>query len=246
MNPTNADCDVLTRRNLEGALLVLGTRNFQKRSSCAVSVGEGRRVRSIVDANAHSLERAGENELLDGSPRQITRLQVIACGSDLDFFGAYDGNDFVVTSSVEGTRSARIHGGFTEADAVPSLPRQYQVCGSEKGRDESGRRPRVQLLRLAHLQQPAQVHDSDSVGERERFFLVVCHQHRRDAKLPLHLADRAAAAPLGSWRRERRTVRPGAALQACGQAPGRQQRAAAVRRTAGTAGARPSLPMRPI
>ena len=56
----------------------------------------------------------------------------------------------------------------------------------------------------AHLQQAAEVHDADAVGHRERFFLVVGHEHRRDAELALHLADRAAQllADLGVERTE--------------------------------------------
>ncbi len=80
------------------------------------------------------------------------------------------------------------------------------------------RRARVQLAGRTHFEQASQVHHADAVGEREGFFLVVRDQHRRDAEFALDLADRAAAAPRGSWRRGRRTARRAAALRACAQA----------------------------
>ena len=71
--------------------------------------------------------------------------------------------------------------------------------------DEARLRPRVQIVGLAALEQPALVHDADAVGERERFFLVVRDEDRRDAELALDLADRAAQflADLGVERTER-------------------------------------------
>ena len=49
----------------------------------------------------------------------------------------------------------------------------------------------VQLVGSPALQQAAEVHHADSVGERERFLLVVRDQHGRDLQLALNLADRA-------------------------------------------------------
>ena len=43
----------------------------------------------------------------------------------------------------------------------------------------------------AHLEQAPEIHDADAVGQRERLFLVMRHQHGGDAQLALHLADRA-------------------------------------------------------
>ena len=49
--------------------------------------------------------------------------------------------------------------------------------------------PRVQLVGPAHLEQAAEIHHADAVGEREGFFLVVRDEHGGDAELALHLAD---------------------------------------------------------
>ena len=43
-----------------------------------------------------------------------------------------------------------------------------------------------------HLEQAAQVHHADAIGQRERFFLVVRDQHGGDLQLALHLANGAA------------------------------------------------------
>ena len=50
----------------------------------------------------------------------------------------------------------------------------------------------VQLVGPAALEQAAEVHHADAIGQRERFFLVVRDEHGGDLQLALHLADRAA------------------------------------------------------
>ena len=69
--------------------------------------------------------------------------------------------------------------------------REQQVRRAEEGGDEARRRARVQLVRPADLEQAAEIHHADAIGEREGFFLVVRDQHGGDAELALHLADRA-------------------------------------------------------
>jgi hypothetical protein len=52
MNPTHAYGDVLSRLNLESALLMLSTRDFEKRASRTVTVRKWGSVVIIFDTNA--------------------------------------------------------------------------------------------------------------------------------------------------------------------------------------------------
>ncbi len=70
------------------------------------------------------------------------------------------------------------------------LPTEQQVGRAEEGGDEARGGARVQLVRAAHLEQAAEVHHADAVGQREGFFLVVRHEHGGDAELALDLTDR--------------------------------------------------------
>ena len=104
--------------------------------------------------------------------------------------------------SLDGTS---IHRRGAETDAFAGLSRKQQVGSAEERRDKARGRPGIQLVGLVALQQAAEIHDTDAVGEREGFFLVMRHQHGSDAELALDLADRAPEflADLGVERTER-------------------------------------------
>jgi hypothetical protein len=92
-----------------------------------------------------------------------------------------------------------------EANALLGLLREQQICGTKKGRDEARRGTVVQLVGPAGLQQTAEVHHADSIGECESLLLIVRDEHGGDLQLALHLADRTTQlfADLGVERTER-------------------------------------------
>ena len=67
-----------------------------------------------------------------------------------------------------------------------------QVGAAHEPRDERARRPLVDVLRGAHLLDPALVHDGDAVGHGQRFLLVVGDEDGGDARLALDPADLVA------------------------------------------------------
>src|SRR6202011_1313885 len=95
--------------NLEGALLVLSARDFEKCAAGAIAVGERRSLLAVLDANAHSLESTRKDNLLDRSAREVAGSQVLARGCNLDFFGADDGNHFMFARALEGSGCAGVH-----------------------------------------------------------------------------------------------------------------------------------------
>src|SRR6516225_7329477 len=109
---------------------------------------------------------------------------------ELHFLGAHDRHHFVL-GRTRGALGAA-HGLAAYLDAIGCTPREEQAGGTEKGRHETRRRPRVQLMGRAYLQQPALVHDADAVRHGESLLLVVGHQYGGDTELALHLADGAA------------------------------------------------------
>src|SRR5262245_45459434 len=72
------------------------------------------------------------------------------------------------------------------------LSGEQQIRRTEEGGHEASGGARVELIRPAHLEQTAEVHDADAIRQRESFFLVVRDEHGGDAELALHLPDRAA------------------------------------------------------
>jgi hypothetical protein len=79
--------------------------------------------------------------------------------------------------------------GDAEADAVGGLACEQQVRGTQESCDESRGGLRVQVVGVAHLEQPPMIHDANRIGQRKGFFLIVRHQDRGDPELALHRAD---------------------------------------------------------
>ena len=74
--------------------------------------------------------------------------------------------------------------------AIAVRPEQ-QIGAAQERRDEPRAGPLIQRARLADFLEPAAVHDADPVRHAEGFFLIVRHEHRRDADGALNLADPA-------------------------------------------------------
>ena len=117
-------------------------------------------------------------------------VKQIAHRREHDVLGAHDDGRFVAAAQRVGpavdleVRLAELH------VAIPVRAEQ-EIRAAEERRDEPRAGPLIQRARLADFLEPAAVHDADSVGHAERFFLVVRHEHRRDSDGALDLADRA-------------------------------------------------------
>src|SRR5665213_3199684 len=59
------------------------------------------------------------------------------------------------------------------------------IDGAEKRRDESRARLEINLFGSADLFEPAFVHHAQAVGERQRLFLIVSDEQKRDADAAL-------------------------------------------------------------
>ena len=86
----------------------------------------------------------------------------------------------------------RASAGGTEADLL--RPQRARLAGllqqidlADEVGDEARARALVDLGRRADLLDPALVHHGDAVAHRQRLFLVVRHEHQRDAEPPLQL-----------------------------------------------------------
>ena len=64
-----------------------------------------------------------------------------------------------------------------------------EVERADEGGDEAGARRIVDFARRPDLLDRALVHHDDAVGHRQRFFLIVGDEDRRDAELALQRAD---------------------------------------------------------
>ena len=121
--------------------------------------------------------------------------------------------------------------------ALNDLCRKNRQRADERS-NKAAARPVVDFQRRADLLNPALIHHHDPVRHGERFFLVVGHIDRGDAKLALDGADFGPQrnADLGIKRRQGLVEQQNAWLDR--QRPGQVPRAAAGRRKAGTDSAR--------
>src|ERR1700689_481937 len=162
MNAPHAEGDALTRYDAEGALLMLRARDLEER--CAFTVRRACQERlggPVAQAYADRLERAGESDLIDGAAAEVIGTQARLAGGEFHFLRPDDGDDLVLARAGWGFSGEPL--GRAEPQAILRLAREQEVRGAEKGCDEARRRPRVQLIRAAELEQPPQVHDADAV-----------------------------------------------------------------------------------
>src|SRR5690606_19009762 len=85
-----------------------------------------------------------------------------------------------------------LENGRAEPHALALVPPEQQVRSPEEGGDEPRARLRVEHSRRIGVLEPAAIHDPDAIRHRERFFLIVRDEDRRDADRALDLADGAA------------------------------------------------------
>jgi len=74
----------------------------------------------------------------------------------------------VLAPTIDAFRSRHIDRRGAEADPVRGLARQQQVGCTEKSRDKARGRARIEFVGWRGLQQSAEIHDADAIGERER------------------------------------------------------------------------------
>ena len=171
---------------------------------------EGRRRRHAAHAaqsrqlQAQALERAqvGGLEHLGRAERQ--RRQLLLRGRYLDVLGPEQDLD-AAASVVTGGLGAQRDLDRAERQAARRRLADEQVGGAEEGGDERRLRSQVELLGLAHFEQPTEVQHGDAVAELERLLLIVRHEDGGDAEIALHAADGLAQldADLGVERAER-------------------------------------------
>ena len=189
MHAAQTHRDALSLLHLETAMRVPGAGHLQGDAAVTVAAREQRRGHGLIEADAQPLERAGEGHLIDDALPKVARAERLARRRDLHFLGAHD-RDHLVLRPARGALGAA-HGLAADLDTVGRAAGEEQVRGAEEGRHEARRGPRVQLVRRAHLQEPALTHDADAVRQGKGFLLVVRHEHGRDPELALHLADGA-------------------------------------------------------
>ena len=159
---------------------------------------------SSVRPHAHAFQRAGEHHLFHDARGEVAATSSVSREAASSISSGRTTATTSCSRAVLGALGGRDRGAAPNCMPSRSLPRQQQVGRAEEGGDEARRRARVQLVGPAHLEQAPEVHDADAVGQRERLFLVVRHEHGGDPELALHLADGAAQflADLGVERAE--------------------------------------------
>ncbi len=65
---------------------------------------------------------------------------------------------------------------------------EHVECADE-GRNKARGRTVIDIKRSADLICPTFMHDDDTVGDRQCFFLIMCHEDSRDAQLLLDRTD---------------------------------------------------------
>src|SRR6185437_1427960 len=192
MRPPNADGDLLARADGESALLELRARCFEENGAIGVAMSEDRNVGCLIESNAGALQGPGEEHLLDYTTSQVVRGdELLVRARDLDLLRPYDRHDFPLAPPDGRSRAMEAWRSRSPARAVRPLAREDEIGSPEEGRHEAGYRAGIEVLRSAALEQTAEIHHPDLVGHGEGFFLIVSHQDGGNAKLPLHLADRA-------------------------------------------------------
>jgi hypothetical protein len=79
-----------------------------------------------------------------------------------------------------------------EPDSVIDAFSNEKIRAAEESRDELGLRPEIKLVGTTDFQEAAGVHDPDAISELECFLLIMGHEDRGNAELPLDLADRSS------------------------------------------------------
>ena len=117
-------------------------------------------------------------------------------------------------------RPAAIHAGRFEPHALgphqagAAAGEADEIGDAQELRDEAVGRPEIGLGRRRDLLGPALVQHHDAVGERQRLFLVVRHQQRRDAEPCAAAASARPAAPRAACGRARPAARRAAGCRA--------------------------------
>src|SRR5690606_31609384 len=79
--------------------------------------------------------------------------------------------------------------GIAKPHIAVAVVAEEEICGPEEGSDETRCRLPVQRARLADFLKATAIHDTDSVGHAEGFFLVMGDENRRNADGALNVAD---------------------------------------------------------
>ena len=106
------------------------------------------------------------------------------CGEG-DVLRANERNDGAIGHRI----AEKVEATAVEGDLAVNELGGHPVAEANKVGNECVGRRRVELLWRADLLDAAVAHDSNSVGNGERFFLVVGHKHCRDAEFGLETTD---------------------------------------------------------
>ena len=144
---------------------------------------------ALISSRIRSLE-PDELELDDLAHSDHGHGQEIAHRREHDVLGPHDDGRLVAAAQcVRPAVDVEIR--LAEPHVAIAVRPEQQIRAAQERGDEPRAGLLIQRARLADFLQPPAIHDADSVRHAERFFLIVRHEHRRDADGALNLTDRA-------------------------------------------------------
>src|SRR5687768_12353190 len=167
-------------------MFVLRTCHIEERTRCIRLTASGNELTlrgATRHPHAHSLECTGEHHLLDDTTGDEVRAQRIARRGKRNLLGAQRRDHFMLSTELRFLCRMCANRSATEANALRGLAREQQIGSAQERRDEARCRTRVEFVRLAAFEQSSEIHHTDSISQRERFFLIVRDEYCRDLEL---------------------------------------------------------------
>ena len=142
----------------------------------------------LIKLNAHVLLVARKGQRLDRARSEAVAAQFHTAHGNFDILGPHHQHRF--TAARRGLRRAGRACRRQDRGAQVQTQRRHfaqkQVGCAQKARHEARRRIAIELLRCAGFQQPAHLHDADTIRQRKGFLLIVCDQNGGHADASLH------------------------------------------------------------
>ena len=189
MHVLEADVNFLADRERHGIHVARRAHGFDRERRRTGPLRTRERFRG-AHLEAQPLVRAHELELGDFAHSDHGHGQRSRIGASTTSSGRTTTAASSPLRNASDQRSTSKYDSPSRTSRYPYGPSRRFAPPEERG-DEARAGPLIQCARLADFLEPAAVHDADSVRHAERFFLIVRHEHRRDADRTLNLTDRA-------------------------------------------------------